>query len=459
MNLLFLQFANPLSTRAGAGTPQPVFSHAIGVLSAMLEAEGFERRLLTLSDYQAHRLRQACEGGGTGRPDHVLVELSPHNVTAAHRTIAELARMDMPVTVFGPYATCKPTEAASIPGVRALALGEYGAPLRAYLTALRDGEDAPATRGMWIHTDSGLVRNRLAPLATDLDALPWPDRELFGYGAIVADTHEASFKVGRGCPMWCAYCVNDWYMELYSRHEAPFVRRRSVTHLLDEIAEVIRTYPRAERIVFHDHAFAMDVEWLREFRTEYPKRCALPFRCHVRLGKVTAETAALLADAGCQVVETHLGSGSRFIREEILSMHLSDARIIDACRALHHAGLRITADVFIGAPYESEITVEETLDLLRTTGVDEVRGRVFYPTPGTRAAELCAENGWIRVHDDRCYWARRSVLGMPSMPAEQIDAVAEKLRSLVKRPRSTALRKVLERAIRPRRSGRFGLGR
>jgi radical SAM superfamily enzyme YgiQ (UPF0313 family) len=203
----------------------------------------------------------------------------------------------------------------------------------------------------------------------------------------------------------------------------------------------------------------MDVDWLREFAADYPKRCSLPFTCHVRLGRMTAEIASLLADARCASARTNLGSGSRFIREEILSMHLSDAQIVDACRVLHKAGLRVSADVFVGAPYESEITVEETLELARTAAVDEVRGRVFYPTPGTRAAELCAENGWIRVRDDRCYWARRSVLGMPSMPAEQIDAIAEKFSALVKRPRLTAVRKLLGKVTRARRSGLFGLGR
>jgi radical SAM superfamily enzyme YgiQ (UPF0313 family) len=173
---------------------------------------------------------------------------------------------------------------------------------------------------------------------------------------------------------------------------------------------------------------------------------------------VTGEAAGLLAAAGCRRVHTHIGSGSRFIRDEIFSMNLTDGQVIEAGRALHDAGLHVAAEVFVGAPYESDITVEETLALCREAGIDEVHPRVFYPTPGTRAAELCSENGWISGRGEEAYWDEQSVLDMPSMPAAQIEAVARKFPSLLKRPGASALRKLLGKVRRSRRRGVFGLG-
>jgi hypothetical protein len=106
--------------------------------------------------------------------------------------------------------------------------------------------------------------------------------------------------------------------------------------------------------------------------------------------------------------------------------------------------------VFIGAPYESQITIEETLELLRKAQVHQVRHSVFYPTPGTRAAEVCAENGWISGRGEENYWLGKSVLDMPSMPAAQIDAVMAKFPAMLKTPGSSAIRKLLQKASQAR---------
>ncbi len=422
----------------------------------MLRQRGFTCRLATLGGFQPERLRAAID---VAQPQYVLVDLTPYSITAARRTIGAVAgEARLPVAVFGTYATCKPTRAVSIPGVQALVLGEYDRPLVALLEAVREGRDPAGIGGVWLHTPKGLVKGKLPSLGDDLDELPLPDRALFDDAQAGNRPRELPFKAARGCPLWCAYCINDWYMDLYGEKPATFVRRRSVGNLLDEIAQVVRATGGAESVRFYDHGFAADLAWLREFARDYPKRCALPFRCHVRLNHVTPEVAALLAAANGRWVHTQIGSGSPFIRDEIFSMGLTNGQIINACHVLQDAGLHVAVEVFIGAPYESEITVEETLGLLREARVDDVQARVFYPTPGTRAAELCAENGWITGRGEEAYWEGQSVLDMPSMPAEHVEAVMRKFASLVRRPASTALRKLLSKVGRTRKRGIFGLG-
>ena len=444
MQLLILQFVSPRQT-----DPLPVFSHDLGVLAASLEAERIECSLATLPGYSPGRLREAVI---RHRPRCVLAELTPHSVTAARRTIAEIkSAYGLAVAVCGPYATCRPGRAVSIPGVDARLVGEYDRSGVELLRAWRDRREGEGLEGVWAATDSGLVRGRLSPLTEDLDSLPTPDRDLFDTRRIVDETRELCFKVARGCPLWCAQCFNDWYMDLYEGKGA-FVRRRSVTKLLDEVASVTDRYPGAETVTFYDHCFTMDEEWLAAFAAEYPRRCRLPYRCHVRLSSVTPRVASLLAESNCRWVHTHLGSGSRFIREEIFSMPLSNDRIRSACRTLHDAGLQIAAELFLGCPYESEITVEETVDLVRGCEPDEVYPRVFYPTPGTRAAELCAENGWISGRGEENYWLGRSVLNMPSMSADEIAILIDRFGALRKKGARSGLRKLIGKIRRSRRT-------
>ena len=445
MQVLLLQFVQPRA-EATAG----VFSHCLGTLAAMLTGDGFACRLVTLAGHRPEVLREAIIAH---RPRYVLAELDLYTVDTAHRTIAEVAAgFSLPVAVMGQYATCMPAKAASIPGVCALVLGEYEAAAVALLKAFRDRTDAEGLDGLWVNSPDGLVKGAPAPLAQDLDALPFPDRELFDYQRIVDATGQADFKVARGCPLWCAYCTNDWYMDLYA-DGGEFVRRRSPANVLDEVHRVVTRYDGVTSVGFYDHCFAADAEWLGEFAALYPKRCHLPYRCHVRLDHVTPEIAALLARSMCHTVHVQLGSGSRFIREEILSMRLRDEQIVGACAALRAAGLTVSAEVFIGCPYESEITVEETLSLVRRTEVDEIHPGVYYPTPGTRAAELCAENGWTSGRGEAGYWRGRSVLDMPSLSAHEISAVVEKFPRLLKGPPATGVSKLLRRVSRSRRSG------
>lgn len=441
MRLSILQFVDP-----GLSNPLPEFSHSLGVAAALLKNDGFEVSLITQAGCQDDRLRQAV---AQQRPQYILADLSPHNVTPARRAIAELsARFSLPVAVVGTFATCRASPAVSMPGVQALMPGEYERTALDFFRAVRDHEDPTGIEGVWLNSDSGLVKGLPRPLEADLDSLPHPDRGLFDYARIVAATGEAAFKTSRGCPLWCGCCINDWYTDLYDG-PVDLLRRRGVGNVLAEIESVTQTYRGVASVRFYDHAFAFDADWLAEFAPAYKARVGLPYRCHVRLDKVTPQIAAMLAASGCRQVSTQIGSGSRFIREEIQSIHGSDQQMLDACGVLRHAGLTIEAEVTVGNPYETFIVVEDTLRLLAAAQVHKVVPRVFYPTPGTRAAEVCEENGWISGRGEESYWSNRSVLNMPSMPARQIDELFAKFPMLLKRHQRGGLRRLFDRFLSP----------
>lgn len=440
MRLLFLQFTDPT-----AGESIAEFSHCLGVLAAMLKADGFEPALSSLGGYRPDQLHKAII---SHRPQYILAEIGLHSIAPARRTITDIAgRFALPVVVCGKYATCKPAEAISTTGTRAVLLGEYEQAGLAFFRAVRDGGDPGAQEGLWFKSESGLAKGAVGELVEDLDSLPAPDRELFDYQRIVDASGEAQFEVARGCQLWCGTCINDLYMDLYDG-KGTFCRRRSVSNVLDEIEAVLDRYCGVRRIRFSDPNFAADLDWLRRFADEYPRRFSLAFHCHVQLRNVTDEVASLLAAGGCKWVHTYIGSGSRFIREEIQSMHIDDDQIIAACRSLRSAGMELSGEVDVGLPYESAITFEDTVRLLRRAKVDCVLPRVYYPTPGTRAAERCRENGWISGRGEENYWRGRSVLDMASMPAKEIDMLADKLKSMVRsriRPTLQRLRAFVRR--------------
>ncbi|OPX25323.1 MAG: hypothetical protein B1H04_00015 [Planctomycetales bacterium 4484_123] len=424
MNILIVQLVPP-----SHAPDRPRFCHELGLAVAMLRRRNLEVALVAMSDYDRDRLRSAVT---RHRPSHILMDVPPHRHTLARHTIVEIAeRHYLPVILVGRYATSQPEQAISIPGVTALIRGEYDQALPRLTAALATSDLSPAeVPGVWFNSEEGLVRNVPDKPTADLDTLPHPDRDIFDYGRTVSAEHEAAFRATRGCLNWCAHCLNDWYIELYGRDG--YLRRRSVDHLLAEISAVVERYQGIQGIVFEDHAFATDAEWLARFAEEYPRRCGLPFRCRVCLNAVGQHTAELLARAGCRQVDVQIGSGSNFIREEVLTLRTSHNQILNGVSSMKRAGLAVRGMVFIGVPYESEVSVEETLDLVTALKLDEVVPRIFFPIAGTRAAEVCAENGWISGRGEECFYVPRSVLEMPSLPAERIDEIFHRFHALLR---------------------------
>ena len=456
MRVLIIQFVPP----TGAQT-LPRYDQELAVAATLLRNGGFDLDLLAMDGYRGEALHDAIN---RHRPAHVLVDIAPTFVTAARHTIVDITEKHfLPVTVVGVYPTCRPQDAISIPGVIATVVGEYDRAVVRLFRRFRDGGDLTDTGdygevpGAWLNSEDGLVRSAPAPLAQDLEELPMGDRELFRTAELVAASGVADFQATRGCPNWCAFCLNDWHLDLYAGR-GTFHRRRSVRNLLSEIASVVRMYDQIRQIRFLDHAFAADADWLTVFARDYPSQCPLPYRCHVRLDQVTSELPALLARSGCDIADVEIGSGSTFIRDEVLGLRLTRKQIVDGVAALAAEGIRVHGRLFVGAPYESDVSIDEMIDLLAELALDTVHPRVYYPVPRTRAAEICAENGWISGRGEQSFHANRSVLDMPSLPADRIDDIAHRLDTLIRRRQSGSLagwfRRIRTLASQPLRLGR-----
>ena len=444
MRVLLLQALPP------AARGRPVFSHSLGVRSSLLKYDGFEVHLLAVSGHQPRAIHQAVVNH---RPQMIVADLTNRTFSMARRNLVTFSeRYPLPVLAVGQYATCRPAKAFAFPGVRGLIVGEYERPAAAWLAALRDGREPEGVAGLWHADEEAVIRSPMGGLNSDLDELPEPDRTLFDTGAAVQQTGELLFKVARGCPRWCAYCINDWYLDLYGDDE-DFVRRRSVENVLDEVCAAVATWTQTRRVVFLDHCFAMDDAWLEQFARDYPSRCGLPLKCHVRLETLTARQVDLLARSGCRWAHTQIVSGSDFIRNEIFSMGLSGGQIVDGCRLLKEAGIAVSADIFLGCPYETEITLEETIRLAGRCDLDSVTPRIYFPLPGTRAAELCHDNGWIGARGSDAPWSGASVLEMPALPADRIEAVFRRYSALLRRRGPAGLEASIRRFLR----GRGGL--
>ncbi len=418
------------------------YQQGIGSMSAVLKQAGHQTDLLIQHEFVPDDLGEAVRRFNPG-----LVAISATSgLFPLAREIARAAARDhgLPVIMGGVHPTLLPEESINAEGVFAICRGEGEYPLLELCDALDRGADPTAIRNLWVRRGDRVWRNKLRPLIADLDALPFPDRELFHFGGLLNTFAEAEFMGSRGCPYRCTYCVNHALIELY-RGKGPYVRFRSVDNLLAEIGQVAARYPQTGILGFHDDTFTLDRRWLREFAGKYPARFAYPFWCNATAGSLTQETVDLLSQAGCEEVRIGIESGDDFIRREVLDKQVSREEIVGAFDRLHRAGINTYAFNMIGLPGETPATIEETVRINADARSDQMFLSVFQPYPGTRAYDLCLEKGWCTGKSLPSYFADDYVLAQPTITRAQVLFYKEIFRDLVRHPLLAPLIKAMHR--------------
>ena len=344
----------------------------------------------------------------------------------------------------GPHPTFFP-EMVEEEGVEAACRGEGEGAILDIARALDAGRPLDDIANLWVKLPDGSVRkNPLRPLVADLDALPFPDRELrYAADRPSREYPVKSFLASRGCPFRCSYCFNAGYAELYGP-EWCRPRTRSVGNLLAEIAAV-RRESRLEFVQFRESIFPWPREWLEEFAARYPREVGLPFYCHVRADLLDARRVELLARAGCVSVNMGIECGDGAYRREVLGRSMSDEQIVEACRLLHAHGIRILADNMVALPGAPPDADWQTLRLNRRCRVDYPLAMIFQPYPGTelgrRAQALGLFDGSPERIDHNYYL--RSPLVFPDARAKRRAENLQKFFAVL------AEAPWLERIIRP----------
>jgi radical SAM superfamily enzyme YgiQ (UPF0313 family) len=356
-------------------------------------------QLAALLKQAGHQVRLV--GARTTRLAPVMDEFAPELVgytacTGLHRYLIRLNRWLKSrwrfVSVFGgPHPTFFP-EMIGEEGVDAVCRGEGDGAILDIAAAIEEHRPLDEIANLWVKTPGGVRENPLRPLVTDLDALPFPDREVRHESDPASrDYPVKSFLVSRGCPFRCSYCFNVGYAALYGP-EWCRPRTRSVSNVIEEI-RAVRAASRLEFVQFRESIFPWQESWLEEFTERYRAEVGLPFYCHVRADLLSERRVALLRRAGCVSVNMGIECGDEDYRREMLDRPMTNAQIVEACRLLKSHGIRILADNMLGLPGAGIEADWKTLRLNQQCGIDYPLAMLFQPYPGTELARRAIAAG------------------------------------------------------------------
>ncbi|MFH2136985.1 MAG: radical SAM protein [Candidatus Omnitrophota bacterium] len=265
---------------------------------------------------------------------------------------------EKPIIFGGIHPTSLPEQVLRNNFVDMVCVGEGEAALVEVVACLERGEWPEKIENIWTKKNGAIIKNKVRPLVSDLNLLPYPDKELFykesrhyekGYFTMAA----------RGCLYACSYCHHSYLKKMYNG--ASYYRCRSVENVIKELE---RNFIRHKHkiIRFSDDIFPFEKQWLREFAAKFPKRINAPYICYLHPHTTDQETVSLLKKSGCREVQLGVQTLYANTQKEILNRHVAQKRWEELILLLRKSKIRITAENIIGIPHQSE---EEIKDLVR----------------------------------------------------------------------------------------------
>jgi anaerobic magnesium-protoporphyrin IX monomethyl ester cyclase len=371
----------------------PSLNHGLAYIIGILRNENHKVTLSHLIDEKD--FNNAIKVLEKEEPDLIGLSFTT-NQTKYVRSFLKMARLSAKLKIAGGVHCTMVREEVfeEFPEIDGICIGEGEIPLKELSQRLERNEDYLSTSSFYFRTKDGIIRNPIAPLR-DIEDLPLPDYSPFNYHKIIADSGGCfPMMLSRGCPYNCHYCCNHAVRGIYPNN-GQYVRFPSVQHSIKIIKKNLLLYPKTRKIAFADDTFTLNRKWLLSFCRIYKKEVGLPFLCNARVENIDDEVAQCLKVAGCISIDFGVETGNEWLRNYVLNRKHSNKKIKEAFKIAKGYGIRRFSFNIVGLPFETKEMARDTLDLNLELQPNLGKCFYFYPYPGTRLRELCADYGLL----------------------------------------------------------------
>lgn len=363
----------------------------------------------------------------------------------AKRTAADLKKI-FNGTAFicagGPYpiAVQEHCLEAGAESIDAIVTGEGEFTVLETVERLETGSSLQGVQGLVFRENGRVVKNPPRPLITELDALPFPARELLGDAgryipppATYKRKPVAALMTSRGCTRHCIYCFQ------LDKTRKSGIRFRSVENVVREIEQCVSQGYR--EIKFIDDTFAADYTRALELTQEI-KRRKLDFTwfSSACVNQVDKPLLKAFKDSGCWAILFGAESGVQKNLDAIRKGTTLD-QIRKAVKAAKDAGLKVSTPFLFGIPGETYEEGLRTIDFALELDPDIANFHAITPFPGTYLYDNLDKYGTIS-EDFRDFTYQGAAFIPYTMTREQIlDLRQRAFRRFYSRP-SFILKKI-----------------
>lgn len=425
-------------------------------VAASLLRAGHEVRFLNGAFMSNAGILEALRAFG---PEFVGLYSTTFGWEKARKAAREVKKLDpgIFVAVGGPYpiaaqGRCLEDE----PSVDAVVTGEGEETAVEMLERLKQGKGLDGVLGVIYRDGPGIAANPPRPLATDLDALPFPARELLGDAARYLPP-PATYRrepvavmiTSRGCNRRCLFCFQ------MDRHRKSGIRYRSVENVLEEIGLVLSQGYR--EIKFIDDTFAADYQRAMLIAQEIKSR-GLDFTWFASacVNQVDKPLLRAFREAGCWAIlfgaESGVQKSLNAIRKGITVEQTRKAVV-----AAKDAGLTVLTPFLFGIPGETFEEGLRTIDFAIELDPDVANFHAITPFPGTELYDNIDMYGSMSA-DLEDYTYQGAAFVPHTMTREQIAELRQiAFRRFYSRPRYLLRRLLAVRSLHELKVGFVGL--
>lgn len=354
----------------------------LALASPLLQA-GFEVRLvdnLTSPDFENVILREVQDALCLG-----ISVLTGPTIGSAVRLAKKVKKLrpDLPVIFGGWHPSLVPEQTLKPDFVDAVVRAQGELTLLELAQRLADGQGWHGVKGLSFKDGDGPHHEPERPVA-NINDLPAPAYHLgnFDVYAAASGTRQLGYASSLGCPYACNYCTD---MIFYKRRFNAYRADRVV----DELAELVTRY-RIEQVALLDSNFLVDIKRALAIargivssgvRFRWDFQASTDF-----LWKMSDDEVRLLGESGV----THMGFGTESASQKVLKLmnkhHQHVEQMVETARKAELAGIRVTFNVILGYPGETEADRQQTFrimsDIAREYWNVSFSPNIFTPYPG-----------------------------------------------------------------------------
>jgi anaerobic magnesium-protoporphyrin IX monomethyl ester cyclase len=253
-----------------------------------------------------------------------------------------------------------------------------------------------AVRGIMFMKNGRVQRTPPRPAISDLDSLPWPDRDVLNmeeyFKAWKSHHGESSVSLitARGCPFHCAWCSSEVFGHTH--------RQRSPKDVVDEMLALKNRY-NPDIMWLSDDVLTINKKWTHEFIREVKARNAQhPYECLSRVDLVDRDILQGLRETGCFRIWYGAESGSQKVLDS-MTKGTTLAQVREAARITQEMGMQAGFFILLGYPDETTRDIQMTIDFLKETRPDVVGTSIAFPIKGTEfykrvEARITPDENW-----------------------------------------------------------------
>ncbi|OGD29068.1 MAG: hypothetical protein A2V57_05445 [Candidatus Aminicenantes bacterium RBG_19FT_COMBO_65_30] len=357
------------------------------------------------------------------RPDIVGIQVYTDFCASAFYVSEICKQVDPGIRIImgGPHIHSRYGEVLDIaPAVDFVVRGEGENAVAELIARLGRGETKP--QGIpGVLAKGSETKAAVADSVANLDAIPFPDRQLLLNNKKYTSEDLGLIMTTRGCPYRCAFCATETRRPRY----------RSVDHVLEEIRQIKAEYGTVQ-FTIKDDTFIVHKDRIIEYCEKLlAGDLRIHWECNGRANLINEELLKLMKRAGCNFIKIGVESGSPRMLEKMKKQITID-EYLRAAETIRRVGIHWTGYFMIGAPGENEADMHETLSFMRELKPDFAYLGTYQPYPGTEMFDegvglglikpLMSYEEFFEIPPDQ-YYKRRPVRQVETMTQDKFKEI------------------------------------